>query len=380
MSNRGMIRILSTVLALPFLLGGLLLAAAGCGRGEAVTGRDDVPRPALIVTAEAVDGETVSRYPGQVEADRRVPLSFRVGGPLVDLPVSEGQRVNTGDLLARIDPRDYRVQVLSLEARLAAAEAGLVQSREEYSRVRGLFEHDNVSRSEYDRARATLDMATAETEAADQALAAARLALEDTELRAPYAGTVAVKLVDNHQTVSPGQPVLQFQGSGGLDILIHVPEREAAALSAGASPACTVSFEALPGESYPARIKEFGTDPDAQTQTFPVTLALEEPAAVSLLPGMTATVSWAMNGVHRDAGVIVPLSALLTDEQGAARVWLVDPEAMTISSRPVTTGELTDRGMAIVDGLEPGDLLLAAGVHFVSEGQAVRPLDAVFEG
>ena len=88
-------------------------------------------------------GEHAPRViPGQVQAARRVPLAFRVGGPVVELAVSKGQRVRQGELLARIDPRDYEVQVKDLEARLSEKRAQLDQVAEEYQRVRGLFQNN----------------------------------------------------------------------------------------------------------------------------------------------------------------------------------------------------------------------------------------------
>ena len=369
-------------LATAILAVGSLLLAAGCG-GEVASDAPsiDVARPAKIVTV-GVPGSTARIYPGRVQAAQRVPLAFRVGGPVVEVRVSKGQRVAAGQILARIDRRDYEVQVKNLEAQLAAARAQQLQANEEYQRVRGLYEHDNVSRSDFDRARAALDVSQAQVEANEQALKAARLSLADTELRAPYAGTVADRLVEAHQTVAAGQSVLRLQDVRDMEVLIDVPEREVADLTAEEPKEIRVRFDAVSGgEEFPARVEEFATETDPQTQTFPVTLTLERSPSADLLPGMTASVRWVTGTGDGDRQeLVVPLASVVTDESGSAFVWRVDPRTRRIERVAVTTGTLTDTGLEILSGLAPADQILAAGVHFVTEGQKVRPIDRSEKG
>lgn len=334
-------------------------------------------RPAKIVTV-GVPGSNARTYPGRVQAAQRVSLAFRVGGPVVEIHVSKGQRVDVGQVLARIDTRDYQVQVANLEAQLAAVRAQEIQAAEGYQRVRGLYEHDNASKADFDNARAALDVGRAQVEATEQALKAARLSLADTALKAPYNGIIADRLVEEHQTVAAGQPIIAFQGIDGLEVLIHVPEREVADLTRRAPTGIEVRFDALPSDvSLPARVKEFATETDRQTQTFPVTLELEGSPSADLMPGMTASVTWVTgNGVSADESMIVPIGSVGSETDGGSFVWRVDTETMTIERMPVTTGALTDAGIEITEGINPSDRILAAGVDFAIEGQKVRPLDA----
>jgi len=359
------------------LVGTALILAIGCGSNTSeTTGIGADARPAKIVAVSA-SGANARTYPGRVQAAQRVPLSFRVGGPIVEIRVSKGQRVAAGEVLARIDTRDYEVQVKNLEAQLAATRAQQVQAAEGYQRVRGLYEHDNASKADFDNARAALDVSQAQVEATEQALKAARLSLADTELRAPTAGTVADRMVEAHQTVAAGQPIVRFQGAGAMEVLIHVPEREIGDLTSKVPAGITVRFDALSsGEPINARVKEFATETDRQTQTFPVTLELEGQPSADLMPGMTASVQWLTgNGANDQQTNVVPLGSVVTDDTGRTFVWRVDPESMEIERVDVTTGALTESGLEILSGLEGSDQILAAGVHFVSEGQVVRPLD-----
>jgi RND family efflux transporter MFP subunit len=361
----------------PALLGTALVLAASCG-SNASNDNDagDTARPAKIVTVGTL-ASSARTYPGRVQAAQIVPLAFRVGGPVVEIRVGKGERVAAGEVLARIDTRDYEVQVKNLEAQLAATHAQAIQAAEGYQRVRGLFEHDNASKADFDNARAALDVSRAQVEATEQALRAARLSLADTELRAPTAGTVADRLVEAHQTVAAGQTIVRFQGTGAMEVLIHVPEREVAELTRKAPAGITVRFDALADdEALPARVKEFATETDSQTQTFPVTLELEGPPSSDLLPGMTASVTWLTgNGTDPGHTMVVPLGSVVADDTGRTFVWRVDPSSMEIERVDVTTGVLTGSGLEILSGLEGSDQILAAGVAFVSEGQKVRPLE-----
>jgi len=356
----------------------------------AVEAGDASIRPAKIVTVgqTRADGRI---YPGKIRAAQRVPLSFRIAGPIEQIAVETGRRVDRGTLLARIDPRDYEVRVRDLEARLGAARAQRIQATEEYRRVRGLYEHDTASRSDLDRARAALEVTAAQVDSTAQALEAARFALADTRLLAPYDGLVVQRLAEAHQSVAAGSRVLLFQSLESMEVHIDVPESEISRMTSDAPVELEVRFEALPGLVLPAHVKEHGTEADPFTQTYPVTLLLEEAGAETseagahgidaVLPGMTASVSWAGGGALDPLGAgsaatpAVPLASVFTDASGDTFVWRVDSQTQTLTKVAVQTGALTNGGLEILDGVVPGDRILAAGVHLATEGQRVRPME-----
>ena len=220
-----------TVLALAVLLG---VAAAGCNsRGHSAVDPLSVARPAKIITVEDPGHGSVRTFPGKVKAAQAVDLAFRVGGPLINFPVSEGRRISQGGLIARIDPRDYEVKVRSLEAQLAAAKAQRNRAELHFGRVNKLYERKSIARAAYDEAKAANDVALAQEEGTTEALRAARLALEDTKLLAPYDGVVAARLVENHQNVKAGEPIVHFQETRRLEVVIHLPERAMTSLTSG---------------------------------------------------------------------------------------------------------------------------------------------------
>ncbi|RMF75937.1 MAG: efflux RND transporter periplasmic adaptor subunit [Acidobacteria bacterium] len=357
---------------------GLLVLVGACGAPGGPDGTAEIARPAKLVEVRAADADDARVFPGRVQATRRVPLAFRVGGPVIELPVSKGQRVAHGQVLARIDPRDYEIRVRDLEASLAARRAQLVQATEDYRRIRGLFEHDNASKADFDRARAAVDVSRAQLESTEASLRAARLALSDTWLRAPFAGVVADRLVDVHQVVRAGQPILLFQDVRDLEVVIDVPERDVSMLTRTSPERIVVRIDAFPDLEFTARVREFATESDPRTRTFPVTLRLDPGPEAALLPGMTASVSWHVSPraepTGRAGAVVVPVSAITTDATGNPVAFRVDPSTMRLERVPLRLGALTDAGQQVVEGLAPGDRILAAGVSFAHDGQLVRPL------
>jgi multidrug efflux system membrane fusion protein len=349
----------------------------GCNNA-AHTGEDPlaIPRPAKLFTVADPGAGQVRTFPGKVQAAQTLDLAFRVGGPLVEFPVTQGQPVSKGKLIARIDPRDYRVRVHGLEAQLTAARAQLQQATLHFERVDKLYAKKTMAKSAYDQAWAAREVAEAQVKSSTEALNAAQLALQDTELRAPYDGIVAEKLVENYQNVKPGKTIVHFQETTNLEIVINLSERDVSALTSQGMKQLTASFDALPGRTVPVRVSEYGTMTDPQTRTFPVTLAIDPASRGGLLPGMTASVRWQSARGERTDAVTVPLEAVFSDEAGTPHVWRVRPESDTVEKVPVTAGTLMDSGLEVFSGLEPGDRVLAAGVHFIQEGQKVRPLSA----
>ena len=125
--------------------------------------------------------------PGQARASQRVDLSFKVSGPLVELPAEEGQEVKQGQLLARILPRDFQIN-------LDQANARAIEAERQYDRYKELYVRKQVSKAEFDSYKASRDVAAAQLEDAQNAL-------KDTYLKAPFAGVVAKRYVENHQEI-----------------------------------------------------------------------------------------------------------------------------------------------------------------------------------
>ncbi len=314
----------------------------------------DAPRPKLY-------------FPGTVEADVEVDLSFEVGGRLVEFPVRRGTVVEQGAVLGRLDPRNFENQVKNAEADLERAQSSL-------GRIEKALQVNAVSQDEYSQARAAVAKAEAQ-------LAIQRKALDDTRLEARFRGVVSDVFADQFDTVSPGQPVLKLQDVATLTIAVSVPEGYVQLASPGKldSASFAVRFDSLPGRSFPVQLKEFVTTADPVTQTYRATFSMEKPADVFLLPGMSGTV--VVEGAKPSAAgeiLAVPSNAVGFASDGAAFVWVLDAQdggVYAARRQPVALGKRLGENVEVRDGLAPGARIAAAGVAILTEGRRVRLLD-----
>jgi RND family efflux transporter MFP subunit len=299
-------------------------------------------------------------FPGRVEAANQVDLAFRVGGPLIELPVREGQFVGKEQLVARIDPRDFQISLNAAKATLERAEA-------DFRRFSALYEKEAISRAQLDQSRAERDVAAA---AVDDAQAS----LSDTNLRAPFAGRIGETFVENFEDVQPKQAILSLIDTTYVDIVVDMPEALLATVFDPQAATIVARFDTAPGREFDLRLKEVATQADPRTQTYRVTLTMPQPEALNILPGMTANVKRNPTPGRQDQ-FVVPAVAVVSDESGKPHVWVVDQQTMTVGRRPVTLGDLTGTdSIEILDGVSSGEMIAVTGVSMLREGSTIRDL------
>ncbi|HEX3470876.1 MAG TPA: efflux RND transporter periplasmic adaptor subunit, partial [Silvibacterium sp.] len=209
----------------------------------------------------------------------------------------------------------------------------------------------------------------------------AKLQLGDSTLRAPYDGVVAQRLVDEGQNIVANSAVIRFQNVNDIDIVADVPEGFIAAdIRSSNIQQSIAELSTAPGRQFPVHIKEVSQIADPKTQIFQVRFAMKAPPGVTALPGMTATVTITTRGA-RAAGhrLLVPISAVSKQETGEQVAWVLGPDE-TVHRRPVKLGPPTGGQIEIVEGLEPGDRIVVAGVVFLREGMKVRDLGDALGG
>ena len=344
---------------------GLLLSS--CGEVQ-----EDAPpasRPVKIFTVTGPGDEALRQFPGSVRASQRADLAFRVAGVLQEMLVREGEDVSKDQLLAKLDPTDFKITLEDRQASFDNAERNFTRAKE-------LIVPGNISKLDYDRMEANFKTTRA-------ALSQARQDLEYTELKAPFDGSIGRREVENFEEVMAKQTIFRFQNTRQLDIMINLPEslvrsftREDPTSILGSEVdraiVSNVRFEGRTGESFPLELKEIATKADAQTQTFQVTLTMDQPTEFRVLPGMTATVAVDFSRVmSADRAKWVPVTAVQADSGLDARVWLLDPDSMTVSSQPVEIGRLSDRRIEVVSGLRGGEEIVSVGAPYLAEGMRV---------
>jgi len=345
---------------------------AGCGKAPEPV-EEQLARPVKLLTIDSNQAGIELEYPGEIKAARSVKLGFEVAGKIIELPIEDGLAMEEGALLGRLDPSDY-------DAARDAARANLRAMRSAYVRAKNIFDEGAGSQAEVDKTLRDLKVA-------EQDLKKAQKALDDTALKAPYTGVVGQRIADNYQNVQAKAPVLIFQDASSLEMDVAVPERDFIRMKRGLTleertkflrP--EVSISAIPGRRFPARIKSFTATADPVTRTYTATFQFDRPADVNILPGMTARVilipsSESVEKYMPTASVMVPLTAIASDETGNPFVWRVDPDSMKVSLVPVTLGEISNAEIKVTSGLEPGDRIAITGVTQLFEGAQVRPLE-----
>jgi len=333
-------------------------------------------RPVKLMTVDSGDSQAIRRYPGTVRASKKVDLSFRVSGRLVQLPIQEGLQVQADALLAQVDPRDFQTSLSDAQGGLARAQASRELAQPEFQRVQRIRDRDPgaISAALVDQKAAVVSQVLAEITSHEAAVKAAKDQLQDTELRAPFTGLVARVYVDNFQEIREKDPILSLQDVGTVEILVDLPEVEInrAGQEVGRL-ACM--FAAAPNQKFDLELKEYQTEADPQTQTFRVVLRMPAPKEIVVLPGMTVTVlSERGNGTgHKE--MMVPATAVGSDEKGASCVWIVDSQG-TARRRGVQTGvPVGEEGISILAGLKAGETIVVSGIGQLQEGMAVRPLE-----
>ena len=390
-----------------------------------------VTRPARTMTLGQVDSPPVRSFPGRVQAGRgrRVDVSFRVPGTVVELPVKADQSVVQGQLLARLDPRDFETRLTQaasavveararltamqagdrpediriLESQLAAEQARLREAELDFTRTRNLLDRGAATKDTYDRATRAFEVAQASTAAAATALTRARTgarvedieaqralirrleaqqreardALDDTRLTAPFAGVVARTLAETFQEVQARQPIVSLRDASGLEIVADVPEFVMVQLGNRSVKGLTAAFDFLPGRNFPLTQAEAETEADPQTRTFAVVFRLtDQPRDVRILPGMTATVlvGPAPAGPARPDEWPVPASAVAVDADGKRYVWRVDRDRHTVQRVAIEPGEVRGDQIVVRGALQRGDTIVIAGVNHLQEGDKIHPV------
>ncbi len=354
------------VAALRCLWPALLAAAPGCARKAEPP--PPVIRPVVTMTVPAAGQAAQRAFSGAARAALQTPLSFRVGGEIIQLPARRGQSVKAGALIARLDSRDYELQAKQSEAQLAQAAAQLEQAQAQYQRARQLYETRNISKSELDANEAAFKSAQAQQELTRQALALAQQQLEYCELRAPVDGALAAVPVELHQTVAAGQTVANISAGDLIEIEVGIPEILIGQIAAG-QPA-EVVFEAIPGIRFAGQAAEIGIEIGAGG-AYPVKVRLHQPDP-RIRAGMLgeAFFDFPTGGTLR-----IPPAAVVPAPDGGRHVWIYNETDRTVRRRAVRIGDLSSDGLAVLDGLRPGERIVIRGVNRMEEGMRVKLME-----
>ena len=357
----------------------VLVALLGC--------KDEIPQKEMIRPVRATQisdpAEFTNRwFPGQAKATQEVELSFRVAGPLVTLPVNVGDTVRKGQELAKIDPRDYQVDLRSAQGQLERAKASLKRAEADYQRVLRIQKQDPgaVSQTLVDSNRQTAASTRAEIRSLQASVDSARDRLGYSYLKAPFDGIVTATYVENYEDVKAKQPIVRLIDHSQIEMIVNIPEVliSHADYLKEAGKVFRVRFDPFPNRKIEAQIKEIGKEASKTTRTYPVTLIMDQLEDIKILPGMAGNAASTVSppGMQGLSQVVIPETAVFSPDENKTYVWIIDEKSKKVNKREVKTGDLLDSGITVREGIEPGEWIATAGVHYLKEGQEVRILSA----
>ncbi len=346
----------------------LALGLAGCGSGP-----EPEPVGPRTVRAEVFHRESGARtrtFSGVVRAGIESQLSFKVPGTVETIAVRVGDTVDAGDLVARLDDTDYRIAVEDARAALARQEAAARNARTTFLRTESLYENDNASLADLESARAADESARAAVRSAEQALERAERQLEYTVLRAPIAGAISAVQADEGENVQGGTPIALLTAGDRPEVEVDVPEMLIADVREGQS--VRVRVEAVGDRRLAATVTEVGVAAVGGASAFPVRVRLDA-VADRVLPGMAAEVELTVDRGDR-AVLVLPPAAVAEDVDGR-HAFVVREDAdgtLRVERADVVVGDLTSRGLEVLEGIEDGAMVVTAGVDRLVDGERVR--------
>jgi RND family efflux transporter MFP subunit len=322
-------------------------------------------RSVKVVTVGTSAYQSNQEFAGEVRPRVESRLGFRVAGKIVQRQAELGQRVRPGQVLAQLDVQDYRLGADAARAQVAAAATNRDLAAADFKRFQALKEQNFISGAELERRETALKAAQAQLEQAQAQLATQANQARYTSLVADVAGVITAIEAEPGQVVAAGAPVVRIAQDGPRDVVFAVPEDKVAAVRPGSEVDVRVWAN---GGSFKGRVREVAASADPVTRTFTVKVGLDGPNQPPL--GTTASVVPQALGLAGAQVIKLPTSALRQEGQATA-VWVLDRSSMTVRSQPVQVATADGNEAVIASGLEPGTLVVSAGVHVLSPGQKV---------
>lgn len=333
---------------------------AGCGgqKPEAET----LIKKVKLGEVMAADSVYEAAYPGSVSATDEINLAFKVAGQIAEIAVREGDYVTAGQLIARIDPRDYEIQ-------MQVAQAQYDQVKAEAGRVTELYNRQSVAGNDYDKMVSGERMVTAQLKhAKDQ--------LNDTHLYAPTSGFIQKINFSVNELINLGMPLATLISTNQLQAGVDIPV--ALFLMRNQIISYKATQPHLPNQVFD--LKPLGFRKKAnQNQLYRLQLAFGPEARTQLAAGMDILIHISYLKESHEAGLCVPVNALY-HEGGKTFVWVYQPEKGQVIRHEVKTGALAGEGKIRISGeIRAGEKVVTAGVGQLTDYQKVEPVGTVSE-
>jgi len=347
-----------------------VVAAAGCGKGEAGAAAAEVTMPAIeigrenVVTVATGDISVGPLISGELRAQREANVRAEIGGSVLSVSAEEGQAIKQGALLARIESRTQEDAYGSAQSMVHSAEEALALAERELARTERLVKAGALAERDLEAARNTATSARAQRDDAKTRAVSAQKSLADATVRSPIAGLVAHKKVNAGDVVSPGTELYTIIDPSSMRLEASVSSEQLGDVHVGAP--VTFDVRGYPGQHFEGRVERLGAVADPVTRQVPIFVTIPNTGG-RLLSGL-----FAEGRVLREArrALVVPVTAVnLRGDPWVLRVRDGKAERVT-----VTIGlhdEQTER-VELLSGVKEGDVLLLGAAQGMTPGTPVR--------
>lgn len=325
-------------------------------------------RPVRVIKIEQREGGNSIALTGSVQAQTEINLSFRIDGRMLERYVSIGDAIRPGLPVARLDSQNEESSLQAAQAQLVAARARLTEARNNFTRFRDLVAENAVSRASFEQAESAMKTAESQVETAQSQVTLGENRLSYTRLVSDVAGVVTAQGAEPGEVVGAGRMIVQVAREGTRDAVFDVPARVKEAVTSNA--AITVALTSDPKVTATGVVREVAPRADPVTGTFRVRFRLDKPPPTMRL-GSTVTGRMKMAATP---SIEIPPSAVSRSDRQTA-VWVVDPKTGTVAIRNIEVRSSDPVRVEVASGLNPGDIVVTAGVQALRPGQKVRILE-----
>lgn len=332
-------------------------------------------RAVKVITIGTSGLDASVEYSGEVRARIESRLGFRVGGKIIRRQAELGRRIAKGEVLAQIDPQDFELAADAARAQVVVARTNLDLAAADYKRYASLKAQNFISGAELERRDATLKAANAQLNQAAAQLAVQGNQRKYAALVADAPGVITAVEAEPGQVVAAGTTVVRVAVDGVRDVVFAVPEDRLSSVQTGVPVLLRLWSQSPPTPAANApqsqmrgRVREVAASSDPVTRTYTVKVAVEGDVALPL--GSTVYVQPQTNALKTPAVIKLPTTALWRDGSSTA-VWVVDQTSMTVKAQHLQIGAADGNDAVVAAGLQPGMVVVVAGVHVLAPGQKV---------
>jgi len=349
----------------------VLLAAAALVAGCNASAEIGAPAKPQAVETLTIKLEAASRtwsYVGTIKPRYQSDLGFRVAGKVVSRLVEVGDRVEKGQVLARLDPADFLLSLAAQEAELSAATTSRDEATSALDRYKILFKDGHVSKAALDQRASAAAEARSRVDRAQRTVDLARNQLAYATLASDADGVVTALPVEAGQVVAAGQLVAKVARLDAIEVEVALPEQQVEEVRDAVA---EIDIWGNGTARLPATLREVAPDADPVSRTFRARFAIAEPSRAATL-GRTATVYLSARTTERVA--VVPLSAISNNGTSAV-AWVISSDATRATPRPVSIRTLGKDRVLVSSGLRDGERIVALGVHMLDPEKPIRPVE-----